>query len=434
MKREIFKLAIPAALSNLLDTLQLLIDILMIGKVSPEAIGAVGLSGQLIILIYSFISIFYIGTNALVSRAFGEKKPKKAEEVIFSLLLISLVFSIPIFIYCLWFSDTFFKLMGVDREVLLLGESYIEIIAVSIPFLFIGAVLHSGLTASGDTRTPFYISIFTNGLNTFLNYCLIFGNFGFPRLEVQGAAIATTVSYVLEVLIFLFIFLKGSKGIKLTFTVNKEAVKKGLNIGIPAGLEKFISFFSFLIFVKIITGYGVYTLAGYQIGLRIEALAFMPGIGFATAAMVLVGYYLGANKPEKAEYAVKETLKLSAVFMGILGVLFVVIPEFFVKLFTSDPDTVREASLYLQIVGISQIPLAIDFVLNGALKGAGATRATLIINNLSFWIFRIVPAFIVSHISEDIMYIYIIMILETFIKAGILWKIFKMGKWKLKKI
>ncbi|ACO03890.1 MAG TPA: MATE family efflux transporter [Persephonella sp.] len=434
MNKKILHLAIPAALTNLLDTLQLLIDILMVGRISPEAVGAVGLSGQLIILIYSFISIFYIGTNVLVSRFYGEKKPEEAGKAVSGLLIISVLFSLPFFIYTYEFSGSYFSLMGAERSVINLGTDYTSILSLSIPFLFIGAVLYSSIVASGDTKTPLIISLFTNLLNTFLNYCLIFGNFGFPRLEVEGAAIATTISYILEVLIYFFIFLSGKTGIKPELSLSFHYVLKALKVGIPAGIEKFVSFGSFLIFVKIVTGFGTYVLAGYQIGLRIEGLAFMPGFGFATAAMVLVGQYMGAKEPEKAEKSVIQTVKLAGLFMGIVGVFFIVFPEFFVSLFTDNIKTIREGSLYLRIVGVSQIPLAVDFVLNGALKGAGATKVTLIINSLSFWIFRIIPAYISAKIFNDILIVYIVMTIETFIKGFILWTVFKSGFWKKIKI
>ncbi|WP_457621465.1 MATE family efflux transporter [Persephonella sp.] len=434
MNRKILHLAVPAALTNLLDTLQLLIDILMVGRLSPQAIGAVGLSSQLIILIYSFISIFYIGTNVLVSRFYGEKKPREASKAVSGLLIISAFFSLPFFIYTYKFSGSFFSLMGAERTVINLGTDYISILSLSIPFLFVGAVLYSSIVASGDTKTPLIISLFTNLLNTFLNYCLIFGNFGFPRLEVEGAAIATTTSYILEVLIYFITFLSGKKGIKLTFSFSSHHVLKALKVGIPAGIEKFISFGSFLVFVKIITGFGTYVLAGYQIGLRIEGLAFMPGFGFATAAMVLIGQYLGAREPEKAEKSVIQTVKLAGMFMGVVGIFFIIFPEFFVSLFTDDIKTIKEGSLYLRIVGISQIPLAVEFVLNGALRGAGATKVTLIINSLSFWMFRIIPAYISAKIYNEILIVYIIMTIETFIKGFILWTVFKSGFWKKIKI
>ena len=264
-----------------------------------------------------------------------------------------------------------------------------------------------------------------------LNYCLIFGNCGFPALEVKGAALASTISYILEVLIYLMVVLKRNQ-IKIEFS--KEINKKVLKIGIPAGIEKFISFGSFLVFVKIIAAYGTAVLAGYQIGLRIESIAFMPGIGFSTAAMVLVGQYIGAQKIHLAEKSATETLKIAATFMGFVGILMVIFAEDLMKIFTSDKKTIQYGAIYLKIVGVSQVPLALDFVLNGALKGAGATKLLMIFNNLSFWLFRIIPAFSAYEAGFGIEIIYLIIIGETFIKGFLLCIIFRKGNWKEIKI
>lgn len=431
MKKRIFSIAIPAAIHNFIDTLQLLVNIFMVGKISPAAVAAVGLSGQFIILLYSFISVFYIGTNAIASRYYGAKDLENFRKTTFNAGIFALLSSIPITILTLIFNTQFFKIMGTSREVQILGTDYLNILSFSIPALFIGAVLYSSLAASGDTKTPLKIAIFSNVINVILNYCLIFGNCGFPALEVKGAALASTISYILEVVIYLIIVL-NRKYIKSE--LSKEIRRKVLKIGIPAGIEKFISFGSFLIFVKIIVAYGTAVLAGYQIGLRIESIAFMPGIGFSTAAMVLVGQYLGAKKIHLAEKSATETLKIAAVFMGIVGILMVIFAEDLMEIFTSDKDTIRYGVVYLKIVGISQVPLSFDFVLNGALKGAGATKLLMVFNDLSFWLFRILPAFIAYKLGFRIEIIYLIMIGETFIKGFLLWIIFRSEKWKEIKI
>lgn len=426
MKKKILKLAIPAALESLLDTVQLLVDTLMIGRISPYAVAAVGLSGQAVVLLYSFISVFYIGTNAVASRLFGAGKKEDAFKVITAVAILSLIVSTPFFMLFYFLNPYYFEFMGVSAQISLLGEKYLSILSYSIPFLFIGAVLQAGIHASGNTKTPLLIGITGNITNTFLNYCLIFGNMGFPRLEVEGAAIATTVSYILEVVIYILIYSK----LKIKPQLLLDPVKKVLKIGVPAGIEKLLSFSSFLIFVKIIAGFGAFTLAGYQIGLRVEALSFMVGFGFATAAMILTGQHLGRKEPKIAEKSAKEILKLSSLFMGVMGALLVIFSDNLIKLFTDDPETIKEGSLYLKIVGISQIPLAFDFVLNGVLKGAGATRLSLFINIFSFWIFRIIPAYVAANITGNVLHVYLIMVFETFMKGIIIWTVFKIGMWK----
>ena len=164
MKKQIIKIAIPAALHNLIDTLQLLVDIFMVGKLSPAAVAAVGLSGQFIILIYSFISVFYVGTNAIASRYYGAEDLESFKKTTFNAGIFALLSSIPITILTLIFNTQFFKIMGTSREVQISGTDYLNILSFSIPALFIGAVLYSTLAASGDTKTPLKIAIFQTSL------------------------------------------------------------------------------------------------------------------------------------------------------------------------------------------------------------------------------------------------------------------------------
>ncbi|NPA58387.1 MAG: MATE family efflux transporter, partial [Aquificae bacterium] len=163
MIKKILKIAVPSALSNLLDTLQLLVDMLMIGRLSPEAVAGVGLGGQLIILIYSIISVFYIGTNVLVSRAIGGGEKEKIRLIVPSLVITSVLFSLPFLIFTMFYPETFFRFMGGEESVVKIGSSYVSVIGLTLPLLFAGAVLHSSVVATGDTKTPLFITVFTNG-------------------------------------------------------------------------------------------------------------------------------------------------------------------------------------------------------------------------------------------------------------------------------
>jgi len=189
-----------------------------------------------------------------------------------------------------------------------------------------------------------------------------------------------------------------------------------------------------MLFTLIIADYGTEALAGYQIGLRVEGLAFMPGIGFTIAAMALMGQGLGAKNPQQAREDVLLVLKYTTGFMFFLSFFMIGMPEQIVWLFTDDTRTIEEASLYLRIVGLSQIPLAFNFVLSGALRGAGDSRGTLKINLISLWFVRIIPAFFLSWYFESILWVYLAMISDTLIKAIWLWVSFDRGEWQKIKV
>jgi putative MATE family efflux protein len=191
---------------------------------------------------------------------------------------------------------------------------------------------------------------------------------------------------------------------------------------------------SFTFFTATIAHYGTEVLAGYQIGLRIEGMAFMPGIGFTIAAMALMGQGLGAKNPEQSREDVLLVMKYAIALMFFLSFFMIFTPEMIVSLFTTDAQTIKEASLYLKIVGLSQIPLAISFVLSGALRGAGDSKRTLKISLTSLWLVRIIPAIVLTWYFKDVIWVYIAMISDTFVKAFFMWRAFDKGEWKRIKV
>jgi putative MATE family efflux protein len=267
-----------------------------------------------------------------------------------------------------------------------------------------------------------------------LNYLFIFGKFGFPELGVLGAAVGTVIVNMLEFIVYVLLYLRHKTPYIPVWHYSRSLLRRALKVGIPASIERTLTFGSFILFTVVIVHYGTAVLAGYQIGLRVEGLAFMPGIGFTIAAMALMGQGLGARKPQQAKEDVLLVLKYTSGFMFILSFFMIFMPEKIVWLFTNDPQTIKEASLYLRIVGFSQIPLAFNFVLSGALRGAGASRKTLKINLVSLWFVRIIPAFLLSWYFNNILFVCLAMISDTFVKAVWLWFTFSKGDWQKIKV
>jgi putative MATE family efflux protein len=295
-------------------------------------------------------------------------------------------------------------------------------------------VFVTAFNAAGNTKTPMKIKTASIILNVFLNYLFIFGNHGFPELGVMGAAVGTVIVNILELIVYVYFYLKHRTPYVPAWHYSKSLLKRALKVGMPASFERTLTFGSFMLFTMIIADYGTEVLAGYQIGLRVEGLAFMPGIGFTIAAMALMGQGLGAKKPQQSREDVILVLKYTVGLMFFLSFFMIFMPEKIVWLFTDDPQTIDEASLYLRIVGLSQIPLAYNFVLSGALRGAGDTKRTLKINLISVWFVRIIPAFVLSWYFESILLVYIAMISDTLVKAIWLWRTFDKGEWQKIKV
>ena len=428
--KKVFSLALPAALKHLADILQVLVDMIMVGYVSVYALAAVGLSMQFMMFINVLMTLYIVGGNALISRFIGSGRKKRASALLFSLALFALVLSVVVAFGGYFSAASLYALMGASKEVVVAGSHYFQTLSLGISLIFLDNLLYNALSAAGDTKSSLFIKLASSGVNALFNYMLIFGHFGFEAMGVTGAAVATLISYGFNVIIYLILLLKHSEA-KLRFVpiVRFHDIKRALRVGYHAAIDRGISTLSFLVFVAIITYYGTVELAGYQVGLRIEGLAFMPGFGFAIASMALVGQALGAGDKEHAYTLGIIAGRIAYIFMGLVGVALILFPKFLVSFFTKDAATIAVASEYLILVGLAQIPLALTFVYSASLRGAGDTKTVMRVNIASLWLFRVLPSLVAYKSGLGIVAIFVIMNIETLIKGVIYSHLYRRKKW-----
>jgi putative MATE family efflux protein len=407
---------------------------IMVGMLSVYALAAVGMSMQFMMVVNVLTTLYVVGGNALISRFIGQKRKKRASSLLFSLGAFALFLSLFVSFGGYFGAEWFYALMGAQEEVITEGGIYFGILACGMSLIFLDTLFYNALSAAGDTKSSLYIKLFSASLNAFLNYVLIFGHFGFEAMGIAGAAYATLLAYGFNLLAYLWLL--GRENSKLFFMpiIRRKDLVRAWHVGWSAALERGISSLSFLFFVAIITWYGTAELAGYQVGLRIEGIAFMPGFGFAIAAMALVGQNLGAKNPQKAYAMGIITGRIAYVFMGLVGLFLILFPQELVSIFTQDVQTQVAASYYLIFVGLAQIPLAINFVYSAILRGAGATKITLYINVFSLWMFRLLPSYIAYKMGFGIIAIFIIMNVETLIKGIFYWYVVQKKDWLQTKI
>jgi len=427
--KKVLRISIPAAMHNLLNMVQAMIDMLFVGRISAVSVAAVGVSMQYMGLMYAFMSLIYVGTNALVSRFYGARDMTKAGQVIFMMLCFSFVISIPLTFVAYNYGPYLFKILNTGEEVATQGAIYMRMFSYGIPAMFVMGVLFSGMNAIGATKIPLFISITGNLLNVVLDYILIFGKLGFEPMGISGAALATVIVIYCQIGLYLYVYLVRKK-LAITLIPDFSLLRRALKVAVPTWIERISSHPSYLVLSALVAKYGVNELAGYQVGLRLEGLAFMPGIGFTLAGMALVGQGLGAGNPEEAESDAIATVVSAAVIMGLLGVVMIVFAYPMASAFSTHEPTIQSAATYLRIMGVSQVPLAITFVLSGCLRGAGDTRWTFMINTISLWGVRILPAWLISYVTGTPVWIFIIAVVETFVRATILIQRFRKGHWK----
>ncbi|WP_303852085.1 MATE family efflux transporter [Seleniivibrio woodruffii] len=427
--RRVLAISLPSAFHNLMNMVQTMIDMLFVGRISAVSLASVGVSMQYTALLYAFMSLVYVGTNVLVSRFYGSKDMEKAGQTIYVMILFSFVISLPLMFFCLFHSSVLFEILGTGKDVVHEGTIYISNYSYALPALFVQGVLFSGLNALGKTKIPLYISISGNLMNVFLDWVMIFGHFGFPAMGIKGAALATVIVIYYQLIVYFICYFSG-RGIRIIPSFDMDLLKRGIRVAVPAWLERIVAHPSYLVLSALVAKFGVDALAGYQVGLRIEGLAFMPGVGFIFASMALVGQGLGAGKPDEAEKDAYAATVSASVIMGILGLLMTIFPYALARLFTDNQATIENAAWYLRIMGISQVPLAVCFVLSGSLRGAGDTNMTFAINAVSLWGLRILPAWLLTFYVTDSVWVYLVAMIESVVRAAVLLIRFRSGKWK----
>ncbi|WP_297810550.1 MATE family efflux transporter [uncultured Helicobacter sp.] len=432
---RILNIAIPSGLNSLLDIINLSIDLLMIGTFGASAIVAVGVSLNFIMLLFAFTTIIFVGNSALVSRFLGANNQNAANEVVMSLSFAAFCLSLPLMLFAFFGFEVFFSWIGVDSNAHSIGREYLSVVLFSVPLLLIKQVSISAFSAAGATKLPFYIKVFITFLNLFVKYALIFGFLFIPAFGVLGAAIGTLIINFLETsaLFACLLFYKNSP-ISLRGRINFDYIKRAFIVGIPSGCERLFTLFAIIVMTKFVALYGTYDLAGYQIATRIEGFAFMPGFGFMIAAMALMGQNLGAKKPLEAKYSTLNTLLLGGIFIGAVGLFMAIFAPFLSSFFSQDSATIQASVHYLIPIGISQIAFAFICILDGALRGAGITKITLLINSIMIWGLRVIPCYFIATMSYPAIYIYLCICIETFLRAFVYWKIFQSGIWKNQKV
>jgi len=402
---------------------------LMVGTVSVAALAAVGMSMQFMMIVNVFMTLFVVGGNALISRFIGQGRKKRASALLFSLVLLAISLAAFVSVGGYFGAYHFYAWMGATPAVIEQGGTYFKILSLGIIVIFLDTLLYNALSAAGDTKSSLYIKLTSSVLNACMNYVLIFGHFGFPALGIAGAAIATVLAYSFNNIAYYILIKKLNSKLDFLPIIRVKDIKRVLKVGYAAAIDRGVSSVSFLFFVSIITAYGTAELAGYQVGLRVEGIAFMPGFGFAIASMALVGQNIGAGDFDKAYNMGIISGRIAYTFMGSVGLIMILFPEYLVHFFTKDALTIAVASKYLILVGLAQIPLAIMFVYSASLRGAGATKTTLKVNLVSLWLFRLLPSYIAYKMGYGVIVIFAIMNLETLIKGCIYWYIYSKREW-----
>ena len=437
---DIVRLAWPSLLELTLTQLTSMVDLMMVGGLGAWAITAVGLTTQPKFLLMTMFVAMNVGATAMVARYRGAGEPEKANEVLKQALFLTFTLSFVSSFIGYIYSEQLVRFMGAaDAETLAGGAVYLKIQMIGLVPLALTSTFTATLRGVGHTRVAMVYNLVANLVNVVGNYLLIHGHFGFPRLEVAGASWATIIGQAVAFAIAFSVVLRGDHYLHLRlregFRVRWDHMRNIINIGIPAMIEQFAMRTGMIVYARTVASLGTVVYATHQISMNIQALSFMTGQAFAVSATSLVGQRLGKKRPDMAESYSNHTRRIGMATSLVLAGIFFFFGRQIVGLYTDDPAIIEQGTRILKLVALVQPFQSSQFILAGALRGAGDTRATMVITFLTVLFVRPgLALLLINKFNWGLDGAWIALVTDQVLRSGLVLLRYNSGKWKKIKI
>ncbi len=432
--RNVFELAWPSVLSMTLMTAFAIINAFFLGRLGTVPLAAAISAIFVVWMTQSVVQIVTSGATAVVARSVGEGEYVRAAEAARQALWWGLGLAALLTAAGHFATPLAFDIMGTDPDVTREGTIYLRIMFYGSVFLVIKETLGAVFQATGDTRTTLYVNLLAIGLNIILDPILIFGLFGFPRLETAGAALGTITAYAVASLVYVVRVKQGRLRLPLRLSRPKQfdvdLAWRMFKIGFPLSFADIIFCTVYIFLNQVVAGYGAFAIAALGIGNRMESVNYMVSHGFGIAAATLVGQNLGAGKPDRAEKSAWYTTLVVMGFTGVVGILVVIFRSELASVFLTDPQARVALDSYLILLGSTQIFMGAEIVLYFAFTGAGYTLWPSLIS-IPGAILRIPIAYVIGQVlGFGLVGVWWAITITMVLKGVALCGMFRLNRWK----
>jgi len=436
--QNILLLSWPMIVLGILYTLNLILEMIWVGKLGAASIAGVGVSGIVVLLVVAVKSGLSAGEAALVARFVGGGDVAGANHVAGQSFVISAIYGIIIAALGILFAEPIFTLFGLDADAATEGTVYLRIILAGWFTEAFWITSFSVMQSSGDTITPMKIAIIIRVVNAIIGPFLILGWWLFPRLGVIGAAITYIFSTGLGMMICLWVLFTGKTRLRLTlkdFYPDLKTIWRILKIGIPASVMMVGKSLGDLVFTWFMIPFGTTPLAAHNLISRVDSFVNTPGRTIGKGAGVLVGQNLGAGQPRRAARSGWFATGLVLGFMIICSVVLLLWSENIIALFNVEPNLVQVGAIFLKIAIIGFLGMSVVYVLQSCISGSGDTMPPMLITLSMLWVVQIPLAFLLSRYTDLQVYgVRWAIVIGIVIGAIALIIYFWSGRWKRKKV
>jgi putative MATE family efflux protein len=389
--RKLLLVAVPIIVQNFISSSLNMVDTVMIGKLGDQSIAAVGLGNKVFFLFIVILFGVYSGASIFTAQYWGKEDVKNVRRVLgVSLILgvsIAFIFTLAIMI----FPQGILKIFSKDLKVIELGAEYISVVGLSYIFTAISFAYGFSARTIGQGKIPMVVSAISLGINTIFNYILIFGNFGTMALGVKGAAYATLIARIVELILIMFIVYNSNIAIAAKFSelidFSRDFVVKIFKTALPVILNEFFWSLGMTTYAVFYARMSTEAIASVQIGDTITGLFFILSIGLGNACAVMLGNEIGANNQEVAIDYSKKFFRVGIIFSSILAFILFIASPLIVSFFNVSEGVSNNTILILKIVSLFLVVKTCNMIIIvGILRSGGDTKYAMVIEMGSVWL------------------------------------------------
>ena len=400
--RHIISFALPLLIGNVFQQLYNTVDTWVVGNyVSNEAFSAVGTVGPIINMLIGFFMGLSSGAGVVISQYYGAKRNQEVHDTVHTAMVMTLVMGVAFTAIGLAMTPFMLRLMNTPDNVMPESTAYLTIYFSGILGLMIYNIGAGILRAVGDSQRPFYFLVVCALINTVLDllFVLVF------HMGVEGVALATVIAQSTSALLVVITLMKTDTCIKLRLRdlkINFAMLGKIFRVGIPAAIQMAITAFSNIFVQSYINYFGDNCMSGWTAYAKIDQLLFLPMQSIALASTTFVGQNLGCNQVERAKKGVSQALLIAMVSTVVLMIPVMAFASPVVAFFNSKEEVVEIGTMLLHWLSPFYVLCCFNQIYSGALRGAGNSRAPMIIMLSSFVAFRQVYLFIMARAWNEI--------------------------------
>lgn len=433
---EALKMAWPAVFESVFVVVANMIDTYMVSSLGSEYVAAVGLTAQPKYFMLAPFMAMITAVSAFVARRKGDKNRSGANAVLKVTVIFTVVLSVLIGILCIVFASPLMYFCGSHDNTHDLAVLYFRIIMGGTVFNTISMIINAAQRGSGKTKISMITNVSSSIVNIIFNYLLIYGHFGFPRLEIQGAAIATVLGTVVATILSIASLFKKDSYVNIPFMIkervraDRETVTGVSKMSANIMLENLAMRVSFMIIAIITAKTGTDSFAAHQVGMIFLNFAFAFGDGMQIAAVTLIGHSVGAKNIEKAKGYVVSCQKLGLYLSLTMSALSLLFGKMFFRMYFSE-EHIIQMGIMISYFFCAIVPVQVaQVIFNGILRGAGDVKYTLFSGTLSNGVFNVAAdALFVLVLHMGIAGIWLGILLAQIMRLALLFARYKSGKW-----